>query len=53
MVAAGPVAMRAMFDALGFTPCAQCALTNDQVIDDLAKISILMDNEVEGLRKLI
>ena len=41
MAAAGPVAMRAMFGALGFSPRAQRALTDDQAIDHLDEIAIL------------
>ena len=45
--------MRAMFGALGFSPRAQRALTDDQAIDHLDEIAILTDEEVESLCKLI
>ena len=47
MAAAGPVAMRAMFGALGFSPRAQRALTDDQAIDHLDEIAIITDEEVD------
>ena len=43
------IQMRAMFDVLGFNPRAQRALTDDQQVDDLSKILILSDNEVESI----
>jgi len=50
---AGIVAMRAMFERIGFTPAAATLLTDEQGIDSIIEISQLEDANIEKLCKVL